>query len=233
MNKGFLFRRLGFLFSCFLRLNDRSFIRLSNKHNISSFQDVYLNPFYWDALLCLNFIPKNVFDLGANYGLFTSLCQQVFFYKNAKAKIDFTLIEANNNLIEKLEKLISYQNNRNKTTILYGAAGPKKSVFFNKNKKNLLASKIGVIGIEVPSINFDILDKPDLLKIDIEGAEVLLFDNYFNWLKSARAIIIEFHYEGEKLLKNFNQLKDEGFELIIDKIEGSGYRTQLWTKKEF
>jgi len=84
----------------------------------------------------------------------------------------------------------------------------------------------------VPHIDFDLLQKPDLLKIDIEGAEELLFENYFDWIKHAKAIIIEFHYEGKKLDLNLHQLKAAGFELKIDQLENSGFRNQLWIKIE-
>lgn len=231
MDKGFWFRRIGFLFPCILRLNSSGEIKLSNKHNLSSFQDVYLNPFYWEALLALKFVPKNIYDLGANFGLFSSLSEQIFNYKKLNTKIDFTLIEANKYLANKLEE-IEYHKITNKKKIINGAAGPKKNIFFKSNSSNLLASKISEEGTQVSFVDFNLLPKPDLLKIDIEGAELLLFDNYFDWVKYARAIIIEFHYQGEKYEDNYHQLQKSGFELHIDKFEQSGYRNQLWIKKE-
>jgi FkbM family methyltransferase len=233
MDSGFLFRRLGFLFPCLLRLNGNSSIKLNDKHKISSFQDVFLNPFYWDALLKLNFVPLNIYDLGANFGLFSGLCNQVFSYKEKKYKINYTLIEANKSLVHKLEKNINSLITNSVFSIKYGAAGPTKNIFFNENKNNLLASKISINGTEVPFIDFNLMEKPDLLKIDIEGAEELLLENYFNWVKSAKAIIIEFHYEGEKLAAHILKLNNAGFELHLDKLEESGYRNQLWVKKGF
>jgi hypothetical protein len=100
MDKGFLFRRLGFIIPCVLKLNRNGFIKLNNKHKISSLQDEVLNPFYWHALLNIDFIPKNVFDLGANFGLFSSLCNQVFIFKSKNHKIDYVLIEANKDLVK-------------------------------------------------------------------------------------------------------------------------------------
>jgi FkbM family methyltransferase len=229
MNKGFVFRRIAFLAPCYLRLFAGKHIKLNNKHAISSFQDVFINPFYWEVLLCLKFIPKNIYDLGANYGLFTKLCAQVFEYRQPNILINYTLIEANKNLIPTLKK--SFELNSN-FQVVFGAAGPKNSVFFKNDHSNLLASKISNDGIEVPNVNFHLLNKPDLLKIDIEGAEDLLFKNYFEWIKEAKAIIIEFHYEGEKLALNLNQLQTAGFDLKIDQLENSGFRNQLWIKKE-
>ncbi len=233
MSKGFLFRRLGRLIPCALRLSNNGNVELSNKHNIASFQDVYLNPFYWEALMHISFIPKNIFDLGANFGFFTSLCHQVFTYKNPDATFEFTLVEANKNLITVLEKNINSILPNQKINIKHGVAGPVESVFFSANKNNLLASSIASKGTEISPIDFSLLKKPDLLKIDIEGAEYLLFENYFDWVKSAKAIIIEFHYDDERLTKNREQLISSGFELQIDRLEGSGYKNQLWVKKEY
>jgi FkbM family methyltransferase len=231
MDKGFLFRRLGFLIPCVLRSNAKGLIILNNKHKISSFQDVFLNPFYWQALFKLNFIPKKVFDLGANFGLFSCMCQQIFIDSINQELISYTLIEANQNLIKTLKSDIHNLMPLAKASIIYGAAGPTQNINFSTNNRNLLASSISKTGVEVPFVDFNLLEQPDLLKIDIEGAEDLLFKNYFNWIKLAKAIIIEFHYEGEKLKINQLQLKDAGFELILEKIEASGYRNQLWTKK--
>jgi FkbM family methyltransferase len=231
MDKGFLFRRLGFLIPCVLRTGAKGLITLNNKHKISSFQDVFLNPFYWQALFKLNFIPKKVFDLGANFGLFSCLCQQIFSNSINQEPIAYTLIEANLNLIKTLNKDIQNLIPQGNVSIVHGAAGPTENINFSTNNSNLLASSISKTGVEVPFVDFNLLEQPDLLKIDIEGAEDLLFKNYFNWIKLAKAIIIEFHYEGEKLKINQLQLKDAGFELILEKIEASGYRNQLWTKK--
>jgi FkbM family methyltransferase len=232
MNKGFIFRRIGFIAPCYFRLEENKIIKLDNKHVISSFQDVFLNPFYWQALLSLKFIPSHIFDLGANFGLFTKLCHRVFQYQKPNSLIRYSLIEANKNLINTLKQNFKNELLSDDFEVLYGAAGPKKSVFFKNDSKNLLASKISNNGIEVPHIDFNLLQKPDLLKIDIEGAEDLLFKNYFDWIEQAKAIIIEFHYEGEQLAFNKSQLQAAGFELKIDQLENSGFRNQLWTKKE-
>jgi FkbM family methyltransferase len=232
MNKGFIFRRIGFIAPCYLRLYKSKIIKLNNKHVISSFQDVFLNPFYWEALLYLKFIPNNVFDLGANFGLFTKLCLQVFEYKKTNIQINYTLIEANKNLVGTINKNFKDEKSNFNLKVLYGAAGPTNSIFFKNDSANLLASKISNDGLEVPHIDFNLLEKPDLLKVDIEGAECLLFENYFDWVKSAKAIIIEFHYDGEQLTNNLTQLLTAGFELKIDQLENSGFRNQLWIKKE-
>lgn len=234
MDKGFLFRRLSFLVPCVLKLNGKAHISLNNKHGIAALQDVYFNPFYWDALLKIPFQPKTVYDLGANFGLFSSLYRQVLVYQGHLINLPtFYLIEANLKLVERLKKNLKNLLPNIETTILYGVAGPKNDVAFETDYKNLLASKISLNKNtkKVPFIDFNLCPQADVIKIDIEGAESLLFENYFNWLKQAKAIIIEFHYEGIELKKNCDSLLSAGFELLINQLEDSGYRNQLWLRK--
>ncbi|MBD3750377.1 MAG: FkbM family methyltransferase [Sphingobacteriales bacterium] len=231
-NRGFWYRRLAPIFSCVLKTDGQQFIALKSKHHIAAFQDVYVNPFYWEALLQLKFIPQTIFDLGANVGFFSSLCAQIIYYREQDALCDFFLIEANPQLVKELQKN-STDLIHGKTQVIYGLAGPKETSLFKTNKANLLASQITEKGgQQTPYVNFNELPHPDLLKIDIEGAEQLLFANYLEWVLSAGAIIIEFHFDGKILEEAMQVLTQGGFELIINRFESSGYSNQLWIKKE-
>lgn len=232
MKDGFLFRRLSPIIPCVLKQSKESSISLSNKHVISSFQDVYINPFYWEALLSINFKPHIIFDLGANFGLFSSLCHQVLDYKNINSQPTYYLVEANEQLALRIKKDCSKLIPHTQVNVLYGLAGPKEKTNFKTDQKNLLASKIGEKGKSVPFIDFNLLPKPDLLKVDIEGAETLLFDHYFDWVKEAKLIIIEFHIFDEHLAKYERLLSNADFELKINRLEASGFHNQLWVKKE-
>lgn len=232
-NKGFWYRRVAPFFSCVLKTGHQQFIALKSKHHIAAFQDVYVNPFYWEALLQLKFIPQTIFDLGANVGLFSSLCSQIIQYRNKNAWSSFFLVEANPYLVKELQKNSTYLIN-GKTQIIYGLAGPKESSLFKTNKTNLLASQITEKGgQQTPYVNFNELPHPDLLKIDIEGAEKLLLANYFDWIRSAKAILIEFHFDGKDLEESMQLLTQGGFELKINSAEASGFRNQLWVRTEF
>lgn len=232
MDKGFLYRRLSRFIPCVLKGRENKQIKLYSKHAIASFQDVYLNPFYWEALVHLNFIPKNVYDLGANFGYFSSLCYQYFDYKYGEKPIDYYLIEANKKLVHQLEKRKKELLNALNTKIIYGLAGPISDEKFLENNANLLASAISDKGNIVPFVDFTKLPNPDLIKIDIEGAEKLLFNHYFNWVKKARALIIEFHFNKSDRQVYEEQLKAAGFSLILDQQELSGFQNQLWLRKE-
>ena len=232
MDKGFLFRRLCAYIPCVLRSGEQTRISLSNKHQIASFQDVYLNSFYWEALLALTFKPKIIFDLGANFGLFSSLCNQVMQYKYQNFTGHFFLVEANYRLIKYLHNNKLSLFSEDDIELIYGLAGPNIDSSFKEDKDNFLASKLSADGIKVPFVNFNEYPTPSLLKIDIEGAETLLFINYFNWLISAQAIIIEFHISAVERLSHEQRLIDADFKLLINRTENSGFQNQLWIKKK-
>lgn len=232
MDKGFLFRRLCAFIPCVLRSGEQTRISLSSKHQIASFQDVYLNSFYWEALLALTFKPKTIFDLGANFGLFSSLCNQVMQYKFQDFEGQFFLVEANQRLIKHLQKNKFSLFSNDDVQLIYGLAGPNIDSSFKENSQNFLASKISTDGITVPFVDFNQYPTPSLLKIDIEGAETLLFKNYFNWLKGAKAIIIEFHLTAEERLPYEQKLLSSDFKLLINRTEKSGFQNQLWVRKE-
>ena len=232
MGKGFLFRRLCAYIPCVFRTGEQTRISLSNKHQIASFQDVYLNTFYWEALLALTFKPKIIFDLGANFGLFSSLCFQIMEYKYQSFAGHFFLVEANHRLVKYLQQNKYSLFPTDDVQLIYGLAGPNIDSSFRENSQNFLASKLSVDGIKVPFVDFDQYPTPSLLKIDIEGAETLLFENYFDWLISAKAIIIEFHLSAEERLPYEQKLQSSNFKLLINRSEKSGFQNQLWVRKE-
>ena len=232
MDKGFLYRRLCAYIPCVLKSGEQTRISLSNKHQIASFQDVYLNTFYWEALLALSFKPTIIFDLGANFGLFSSLCNQVMQFKFENFAGQFFLVEANQRLIKYLHKNKFSLFSNDDVQLIYGLAGPNIDSSFKENSQNFLASKISTDGVTVPFIDFNQYPTPSLLKIDIEGAETLLFKNYFNWLSGAKAIIIEFDLSDEERLPYEQMLLSCDFELLINRSEKSGFQNQLWVRKE-
>ena len=54
----------------------------------------------------------------------------------------------------------------------------------------------------------------DLLKVDIEGAEVELFRGRVDWLKKINAIAIEFHGDSREVCKFDQLMSDYGFQIV-------------------
>lgn len=231
ISKGFLYRRLARYITCTLKFNEEKNIALASKHHISSFQDVILNPFYWECLLLINVAPNKIIDLGANFGYFTVLANQVLSYKWPTNIFYYHLIEANQNLIKPLKKSL---NDAGIETykIHNGLAGPRENQFFMNNSQNLMASKIDTEGSLTSYIDFNQItfEKPDLIKIDIEGAEFELFENFFEWISTAQNIIIEFHETTNRFKAVNYQLLNAGFQNVIERRESSGYLNCMYIK---
>lgn len=232
LSRGFFYRRVSRIFTCYLRFFDGSGIALESKHVIASLQDVFLNPFYWEAVIKLPFVPTKIVDIGANYGLFSSLINNYLNYKNAGER-EFLLIEANAKLVKYLNDNCDNQLNGSKFSVFDGVAGPKHQSKFKVNERNHLASRADDSGSVKNFIDFDlqIFQNTDLAKIDIEGAEKLLLSNYSAWLSGLKGIIIEFHYAGQELEDLYAVMKSLDFRCILSKSENSGFINELWIKK--
>ncbi len=233
--RSFLYRRLAALITCTFRFPENRTIALSSKHHLASFQDVYTNPFYWDALSRLKTLTGPVLDLGANYGYFTMLCSDYINYKGY-AQPDYYLVEANPFIISSLDSNLKNFGIKN-YTILNGAAGPISGNVNLRISKNLLASTIGNSSggknAVVPAINIENISNEyfDLIKIDIEGAEFDLFDNYMNVLTNCKQLIIELHGTDEQNDGIRNKLKNAGYISSIYKQDVySGYTLASFDK---
>lgn len=144
----------------------------------------------------IDFEPKVILDLGANIGLTT------FFFKSKYPNAKIIAIEPETGNFELLKKNAQGLND----IVLY------KAGVWNR-KTNLIIDKIdsGHYGYTVkevdqptnnslPSLGIvDIMTEQkikmiDVLKIDIEGSELVLFDSTADlWLPNVRVMIIELH----------------------------------------
>lgn len=165
-----------------------------NTSDISTFNQIFI---YNEYKYSLNFKPAFIIDCGAYIGLST-----IFFRDNFPDSI-IVAIEPETSNFEVLLK--NTQNTQN----IYC----EKAAIWNKNT-NLTIENINNFGnwgftcnedykeaqdkIKAITIN-DILQKYnqseiDILKIDIEGAEVEIFSsNFENWLPKTKVIMIELH----------------------------------------
>ncbi|RNC86884.1 MAG: FkbM family methyltransferase [Winogradskyella sp.] len=166
--------------------------------DFSTFKQIFHNNEYD---IQFDFNPRVIIDAGANIGL-----ASLYFSKRyPEAKI-FAIEPEVSNYAKLKETVDGYQNIKPILAALHHTEGEILEVFdqgvghwgFATRKSddttiNNTASTIDTISI--PSlINKCELDIIDVLKIDIEGAEVEVFEKYFeNWLPKVRCIIIEFH----------------------------------------
>jgi FkbM family methyltransferase len=163
-----------------------------NTSDTAIFDQVFL---YEEYQITLNFTPSIIVDAGANIGLFA------IFMKNKYPDSSIYCIEPSLDNFEILQKNI--KNYSGIQTLLAGLWNSSTQLQvvdkFNMSFSALAVEENALHG-SVPAITVDEfmatnkLDYIDVLKIDIEGSEQVLFaSNYEVWLPKVRMIIIELH----------------------------------------
>ncbi|WP_299399484.1 FkbM family methyltransferase [uncultured Gelidibacter sp.] len=148
------------------------------------------------------FIPRVIIDAGANVGL------AAVYYSQRYPKANIYSIEPELSNISVLQKNIKSYNNviclqnalhhtENKTLEILDE-GLGKSGFITKSASEVKEAKSIVASVKTISVQSlmkkEHIEIIDILKIDIEGAEISLFEkNYESWLPKTRCLIIELH----------------------------------------
>jgi FkbM family methyltransferase len=156
--------------------------------------------------------PFTFLDLGANVGYFTTrLSDLILQSEYSKIDLQGTLIEASPSTYSELKQRLSedpYYSN--KLTIINGLVGERDGVgqlfetdFHTANSIFGTTSSVlnsSVRSTDVPYIDLDALcesdSEIDILKVDIQGAELRFLENYHqSLLKKVKLVIIELHHD--------------------------------------
>ena len=124
----FLYRRLSRIVTCELQLPVGGKVRLSDKHQVASFQDVFCHPFYWSALGTLQSPPRLVIDCGAHCGHFTVLTDSYVRFRFGSAtetQTEYIVIEPNAALIPAIKNNLEDAGIRGRATIIRGLVGKR------------------------------------------------------------------------------------------------------------
>lgn len=82
------------------------------------------------------------------------------------------------------------------------------SAFAMREAASASGDELPTIGLSMPAIIAESeFETIDILKVDIEGAEVELFKGDLNWLRSVGAIAIEFHHDSRQVCR-FDEIMD-------------------------
>lgn len=190
-----------------------------------------------DHMLVPEFSGKNaklIIDLGANEGYYTLKIKQ----NNPKCKIlavepnpyAFRILKKNvksNNLkdIILVNKAVSAKNEEISFEIVpeVSAIGAK-DIRLQKRPwlREERIQKITVEGIKLPNLcKKNSIDKADILKIDVEGAEMEILRTSKGFLKNIKKIVVEWHTE--KLRDEVKEfLKDNDFKLVFEEKRQCG-----------
>ncbi len=164
-----------------------------NSKDFETFEEIFISQIY---NIPLSFTPKTIIDAGANTGLAS------LFFKFRYPEVDIVALEIENGNVEMIHKnLKGYANFEVLKKGLYN----KHAFFKVKNPYNATNSftlkevtknenhDIEAITIS-QIIKYKNWDTVDILKIDIEGAEIELFKSYYEeWLPKVKVIYIETH----------------------------------------
>jgi len=182
------------------------------KGDIDTFYEIFWRKVYKipDNLIAGNNV-KTIIDLGAHVG-FTSL-----FYALEYPNANIYSVEASERNFSVLKQ--NTKSFKNITAIHKAVYSTDGEVIFNDAGLSY-NTKISLSGNAVQSISVNTLidmyaiDKIDLIKIDIEGAEEIILKENNQWLEKTNNIIIEIHssYDISCLEKD---LKPFGFEIIL------------------
>lgn len=181
-----------------------------------------------------------IIDAGAHIGLAT------LYFKKVYPNADITAIEPNPELFETLKRNVE-QNDLTKVHIIDNclAAKPGAHDFFMDNTDSKWYSTGGIhVGAWngaqqskkeiVGAITLScFLTKPiDLLKLDIEGAEIKVLEESMNELHLVKNIIMEYHpTKNQKREKLDKIMRKANFNLINEEVDKSGLSLLTYTKK--
>jgi FkbM family methyltransferase len=166
--------------------------------------------------------PLNILDIGANVGFFTLRLADLMLSAN-QPPIDFrvTLIEGSPTIYQKLvDRLLHQKALTDKITIVHGLAGERqgsaKLVELDFHVMNAITPNGSGKGVTVPYIDVSLLENGkeqiDLLKCDIEGAELSFLETYKDCLlPKVKRAVFELHHDRCDTKKCIEIFKTSGF----------------------
>lgn len=216
----FLYRRLSGLGILAARLQrDSAAIWLSDKFQVASFQDVFLDPNYWRAFSLIERAPRLIIDCGAHCGHFAILVDLCIRARFGASEAKYILLEPNAALHPSLKRNIADAGMAERTTIVRGFVGAKHGTAeLQTNVKNHLIGHAikGGTGEQIAYIDLDaLIDRAeiDVLKLDIEGSEFEFAEHNQNLMSRCSLIVAEIHPASGSVDSFVHLLKGAGLEL--------------------
>jgi FkbM family methyltransferase len=174
-------------------------IWLSDKFQVASFQDVFMDPNYWRAFTTFEQSPKLIVDCGAHCGHFAILTDLCIKARFGTSNARYILIEPNDALLPALKRNIADAGIGERATVIRGFVGTKSGTAeLSTHPQNYLIGHAteGGSGEQIPYVDLDTLTGGtdiDLLKLDIEGAEFKFASANQDVLSRCRHVVAEVH----------------------------------------
>lgn len=144
--------------------------------------------------------PLRFLDLGANVGFFTlRLCDEVDRRFGPQTPVRGTLIDGNLEMCVQQRRRLIEDNHRRGIEVVHGLAGHRDGMgafrMAPRHGHSALATAGG--GAAVPFVDLAVLcaadAEIDILKMDIEGAELLVLENFPDLFRRVRVVTLELH----------------------------------------
>lgn len=178
-------------------------ICIDSKHTLYQFANLFVSGEYSSALELTN-QPSVVVDIGANRGLFTLLAAH-YLRQRSTPLPRFICVEAAKTNYLRLQAHIQANSLQNATTLIHGAVTGKReghtSLYFNprshgmstitQKRRLLTTERVDIIDL---SRALNDVANVDLMKIDIEGSEQAMIQEYPDILKRVAVLVVEFHF---------------------------------------
>jgi len=223
--QGMVYRRLCHFLPAQMNIVGKMNVFLDSKYSLLHFGEVFASRTYYPAIELFKAPPKSVLDLGAHQGFFTLLVESHMRQRFAGAKAEYTLYEANPRMIKEIQNNLAFAGMRKDQARIYcGAVGKRSGKADFKICKYLDCSGISPVFDVVKRIWAPYLDieenlekdgiaAPQLIKIDIEGSEVDLFENYERLFSKTCVVVAEFHEFNTFLEKWHSMVEMRGLQL--------------------
>ena len=233
----FLYRRLagaGVLAARFKK--DKTEIWLSDKFQVASFQDVFLDPNYWRVFTALEKPPELVVDCGAHCGHFAILAELCIVARFGASQARYVLVEPNDALLPALRGNIAAAGMADRVRILRGFVGTKSGeAHLATHPSNHLVGRAqeGGSGPAIPYLDLAAITDGaaiDLLKLDIEGAEFQFAASNRDVLDKTDLVVAEVHpHTGS--VETFQALLAQSDLLVDGPVVTAGENFVAWFKR--
>lgn len=225
MDSGFLYRRLAAFMPCVLKAVGQGTLPLGSKYEVASLRDVFLSAQYWRLFDYIKTPPKLIVDLGAHCGHFSILMHLMQMEKFHQDESHYVLVEPVDTLIEIIKQRLADVGIQGRADIHSGLIGESEGEASMKIvNNNLLVSQVDSAesGAEKPYLNpLSIIRADsliDVLKVDVEGGEYGLFENFPDVFSRTRVLTIELHGEAKKQQDLVDKLSGLGLQEVSQRI---------------
>lgn len=200
-------------------------VRVASKSDWVIYNDIFVDGEYDPAIrAALEAAPAgrglNVLDIGANVGFFTLRLIDLMRQGGHGLPPRVTLVEGSPSVVKELSARLLEENQLSESVrIEHGLVGERAGsatiAEHDFHAMNSIFLNRGDAGVKVDFVDLEKLlgdgEAIDLLKCDIEGAELTFLENYPDLLKRVRAAVFELHHERCDTEKCVRILRDAGF----------------------